>query len=337
MVETGHPVHFDTRQALGALPWFEEDAGALRLADASVGPVIDVHTHYALPALRASTDLFAETPDSDLLLGRCCSHHLDVYANQNFSPRELRALKRELVLGGIWGRGKRLHHTAVNMARDMQSMGVVHQVVLGIDTVVPTRHVELTLDTGRRREDATPYGSVYPRRRKAREHFEEQLHRGARGIKIHPPNMMIRPDDERAMEIYDWCGKEGLVVFWHCGPAGIEPRRQQACGQVRYYERPLREHPETTFVLGHSGARQHREAIELAKRYPNAILDLSCISLGQMRDVIAEVDPSRLMFGSDWPFYHPVLPLAKVLILTEGRPALRRQILHDNAARLLGL
>ncbi len=332
-----YPVRFDTRQALGALPWFEEDGDSLRLADPSIGPVVDVHTHYALPAVRASADLWAETPDSDLLLGSCCAHHLDVYANENFSPSELWALKRELVLGGFWGRGKRLHHTAVNMARDMQSMGVVHQIVLGLDMSVPTRHVALTLDTGARREDATPYGSVHPRRRKARERFEEQLHRGARGIKIHPPMMTTRPDDPRAMEIYGWCGQEGLPVFWHCGPAGIEPRRQQACGQVRLYERPLREHPDTTFVLGHAGAQQCREAIALALRYPNAMLDLSCISLGQMREVIDRVDPARLLFGSDWPFYHPVLPLAKVLIATEGRPALRRQILYDNAARLLGL
>jgi predicted TIM-barrel fold metal-dependent hydrolase len=56
-----------------------------------------------------------------------------------------------------------------------------------------------------------------------------------------------------------------------------------------------------------------------------------------MRQVIEEADLDRIVFGTDWPFYHHALPLAKVLILTEGRPALRRKILHDNAARLLGL
>jgi len=41
------------------------------------------------------------------------------------------------------------------------------------------------------------------------------------------------------------------------------------------------------------------------------------------------------VFGSDWPFYHPVLPLAKLLVATQDRPHLRAAILHDNAARLL--
>jgi predicted TIM-barrel fold metal-dependent hydrolase len=64
---------------------------------------------------------------------------------------------------------------------------------------------------------------------------------------------------------------------------------------------------------------------------------VSCISLSQMRQVIAEADPDRIVYGTDWPFYHHALALAKVLVATEGRPALRRKILHDNAARLLGL
>jgi len=54
-----------------------------------------------------------------------------------------------------------------------------------------------------------------------------------------------------------------------------------------------------------------------------------------MRDLLAEGDTDRIVFGSDWPFYHPVLPLAKVLIALEGRPEVRSKILHDNAARLL--
>jgi hypothetical protein len=138
------------------------------------------------------------------------------------------------------------------------------------------------------------------------------------------------------MTIYGWCGEVGVPVFWHCGPAGIELKLGAYCGQVRFYEAPLRAFPKTTFVLGHAGALQHAEAIRLYREYPNAWFDLSCLSVGQIRDILAQTDDrSRLLFGSDWPFYHPVLPLAKVLIVTEGDPVLRRKILHDNAARLL--
>jgi len=330
------PVAFETRAALAQLPWFEEDHGRLMLTDRSVGPVIDVHTHFALPMLSIhDVDLERETPDSNLLLGRCCAHHLDRYANQCFTPRELSALMRELLVGGLTGRGKRPDHTAPNLSRDMRDVGVVHSMVLAIDMFFPNHHPRDTLQTAAKHGEFTGYGSVHPRARRARERFEEQLHWGARGMKMHPSNQTFRPDAASAMRIYRWCGDEGIAVFWHCGPAGIEPKLGQYLSQVRFYERPIRENPRTTFVLGHAGALQHREALALQKRYANAWLDISSLSLQQLRDLIDEGDTSRILFGSDWPFYHPVLPLAKVLIATEGRPAVRKAILHDNAARLL--
>ncbi len=44
-----------------------------------------------------------------------------------------------------------------------------------------------------------------------------------------------------------------------------------------------------------------------------------------------------MVYGSDWPFYHQAIALAKVLMATEDRPELRRPVLYDNAARLLKL
>lgn len=327
---------FQSRNALAELPWFDVHHGELVLSDRTVGPIIDVHTHYCLPTLaNTRLDMTRETPDSNLLLGICCAHHLDVYANRCFSESELRALKRELLVGGLHGKGKRADHTAPNLARDMRAMNVVRSVVIGVDIGLPSFHVRDTLETARTRDDVVGYGSVHPRSRRAKEKFEEQVHLGARGIKIHPPNMFTRPDHPGAMRVYRWCGEAGIPVFWHCGPAGIEPALGAYCAQVRFYEPALREHPNTTFVLGHSGATQHREGLALHRRYRNAWLDISCVSLQQLRELIAEGDTDRMVFGSDWPFYHPVLPLAKVLIATEGQPEVRRKILHDNAARLL--
>lgn len=340
---TDYPLRYATRDALADLPWFEMDHGQIVLADKSIGPVIDTHTHYALPSVgTAAIDLDAapalDSGEIPLLLGRCCAHHLDVYANQCFTPTELTGLKRELIRGGVRGKGLRKYWTAPNLAMDMASMGVVHAFVLGIDMPVPTPHVKRTLAKAKTRSDVTGYGSVYPRSLRPRHKFEEQMHDGARGMKMHPPNMFMRPDAPRMMKIYKWCGEENIPVFWHCGPAGIEPKLGQYCGQVRHYEAPLREYPKTQFVLGHSGALQHLEAIELYKKYPNAWLDLSCVSLGQMQDILSTCgDHDRLLFGSDWPFYHPILPLAKTLIATEGKPKLRSMILHDNAARLMDL
>lgn len=334
--EEAFEVRFATRLALAALPWFEEDHGEIILADRSVGPIIDTHTHYALPSLSIhSIDTGRETPDSNLLLGRCCAHHLDVRANQCFSPTELQALKRDLLLGGITGRGKRRDHTAPNLARDMRQMNVTSSLVLGIDLAFPNNHATETLKRARLRSEVVGYGSVHPRSSRRKTRLEEQLHLGARGIKLHPPNQFFRPDAAYAMSLYRLCGAENLPVFFHAGPAGIEPKINQSFAQMSFYERPIREVPEADFVLGHAGSLQHREAIAMQRKYKNVWLEISGLSLGQLREVITEADTDRILFGSDWPFYHPVLPLAKVLIVTHGQPELRAKILHDNAARLI--
>lgn len=330
------PLRFETRVALAELPWFEVDHGEVVLSDRSVGPVIDMHTHYALPSLSVHRiDIERETPDSNLLLGACCAHHLDIRANRCFTDTDLRDLKRELIVGALTGRGKRRDHTAPNLARDMRSVNVVRSAVLAIDMAIPNRHPHETLRVSRTRTEAVGYGSVHPRALRARERFEEQMHLGARGIKLHPPNQLFYPDSESAMRIYRWCGEEGIPLIWHSGPAGIEPRLGQHFAQMWRYERPLRELPGTDFILGHAGSLQHREAIALQKKYKNTWLEISGLSLEQLRDVLREGDTDRVVFGSDWPFYHPVLPLAKVLIATEGQPELRQKVLYDNAARLL--
>lgn len=66
---------------------------------------------------------------------------------EEFNPRELSALMRELVLGGLTGRGKRADHTAPNLSRDMRDVGVVHSMVLAIDMAFPNQHPRKTLHT----------------------------------------------------------------------------------------------------------------------------------------------------------------------------------------------
>ena len=84
-------------------------------------------------------------------------------------------------------------------------------------------------------------------------------------------------------------------------------------------------------------ALQFDEALALQRRHPNVWLETSSQSLANVRRLVAEGDPNRIVHGSDWPFYHPAISVAKVLIATEGRPDVRHRILWANGARLLGI
>ena len=56
-----------------------------------------------------------------------------------------------------------------------------------------------------------------------------------------------------------------------------------------------------------------------------------------MRTILDRADPERVVYGSDWPFYHQAIGIAKVLMATVGNPELRRKVLYGNAAALLNL
>ena len=157
------------------------------------------------------------------------------------------------------------------------------------------------------------------------------------GIKLHPTVQIFRPDDRCAAQVYRGCGDRGLVVLIHCGPVGIAPALGEYLTQVHWYEEPIRKHPNTKFVLAHAGALQFAEATELARKYPNVYLEISGQSLRGIRLMIEQVDPSRILLGSDWPFYHQAIGMAKVLMLTETNKKLRRDILYNNAVKLLNL
>jgi uncharacterized protein len=329
---------FDRLQDLARLPWFDVDGDRLVTSDPSVGPIIDMHAHYALPTLwPRRVDLQRSTAETELLLPCCARHDLDVYANKNFGELGIKRLKRALVVGGLTGGGGRPTHTVPNLARDCKDLGIVHSAILAIDLGLPSKSVGETVAAAKAGPSTTAFGSVHPRRRRPKEKLEDQLHAGARGLKLHPQLQQFMPAAPAAMALYTLAARERIPVLWHCGPVGIELASARKFVQIPNYEPPLAEHPDTTFILGHAGAMACDQAIGLQRRHANAYLEVSCISLGQMRQVVAEADPDRIVYGTDWPFYHHGLALAKVLVATEGRPELRRKILHDNAARLLRL
>lgn len=331
------PIRFANAYELATLPWFELENGEL-IVDPAIGPAIDVHTHLALSyVLPRSVDLLREWPRTEHYLSLDRPLDLDVYANKNFSARDLAALEHDLVWGSLGSGGMRRTHTIPNLEREMRGLQVTKSVLLAIDFPVLSDNAGSWLEAARGREDIVVFGSVHPYKPGMERELDRQVALGAKGIKVHPAVQTVLPQDRRAMRLYKLCGARKLPVFFHCGPVGIEPPLGRFLTQVRHYEKPIRDNPDTVFVLGHSGALQLDVALELARQYPNVWLEISSQSLSNVRRLLDEADDTRLLFGSDWPFYHQAVPLAKLLIATVGREAQRARVLHENAARLLGL
>lgn len=334
---------------LASLPWFSlDDAGRLVCTDASVPRAIDVHCHLGMSVLLAPRlDLQARTSRVRHLLD-CdaeqpgCRLDLDVYANGNFTEATLKDLRWHTLAQGLWGSAYAATQTIPNLLDEMDAMRVRQAFLLPIKMGLPLQD-DLT---ERWREAVREAGagarllgglSVHPRSGTRIEEMRRHAAAGARLMKLHPTVQAFYPDDAALMPLYEEAERLGLVVFFHGGRAGIEPESRQHYAIPRHYEAVLSNFPRLQVVLGHAGARDHEAMLELALRHDNAWLGIHGQSVTNLDRMIERSGGDRLLFGTDWPFYHIGMSLAKVLICTDRpgrRGELRRRILRDNALAL---
>ena len=336
-------------RGLAELPWFEIDgSGQLRCTVEELPPAFDAHAHLGMSLLFApEIDLQARTGRVRHLLdcdGRepGCELDLDVYMNANFTDADLRALRIGAVAQLTWGNSAAATHTVPNLLAEMDATGVRRALVLPIAFGLPfgddlTERFMRAIEVSGAGDRLVRGASVHCADEEAVEKLERYAAAGARAVKLHPAGQRFFPDSAAAMKVYEACGRLGLVVFFHAGRAGIEPEYTHQFTVMRNYEPMLKRFPEVNFVLGHAGARDIADAVPLAKRYPNAWMEIHGQGVTNLHELIERVGSERLLFGTDWPFYHLAATLAKVLIVSEGKPDLRRAILHGNADRLFGL
>jgi len=160
---------------------------------------------------------------------------------------------------------------------------------------------------------------------------------GARMIKLHPTVQRFYPDDPDMMEVYEACDRLGLRVFFHSGRAGIEPEVTHRYALPRHYEEAIRSFPNVQFILGHSGARDFEGMLQVGAPLENAWFGIHGQGVTRLDELVRATGGERLLFGTDWPFYHLAATLAKVLIVTEDEASIRDAILRGNAERLFGM
>lgn len=153
---------------------------------------------------------------------------------------------------------------------------------------------------------------------------------GFRGLKLHPVSSLAHPSGEDTIALIRKAGELGVPTLFHCGdepmttPLSIAPAAV-AC-------------PDSLIILGHMGGYFHvDEAIDVAERHPNIVLETSAMPYpAKIREAVERIGAERVIFGSDGPVSSPVLEREKVMIagLTPENAAL---VLGDNAAKLLAL
>lgn len=151
-----------------------------------------------------------------------------------------------------------------------------------------------------------------------------------RGLKLHPFGYVMHPASEPTLALIRHAASLGVPTLFHCGDEEFTLPLQVAEAAAAV--------PEATIILGHMGGYFHvRDAIRVAKRYPNLVLETSAMPYPRMiKEAVQEVGAERVLFASDGPGCDPTIELEKLRRagLSAADEAL---VLHGNIERLLGV
>lgn len=151
----------------------------------------------------------------------------------------------------------------------------------------------------------------------------------------------------QAVEVYGFCG---IKVHRHDGSISREiceaarafclPVLYDVIGEVAQVELLASEYPEIPFIIPHLGSfgddwKAHKGLIDLMVRYPNVHSDTSGVRrFDYLEEAVHRAGARKILFGSDGPWLHPGIELAKVLAL-DLSPEDRELILGKNLLRLV--
>jgi len=325
---------------LANLDYFEiNDDDELVLSDGVADRIIDAHTHIGFSFLGGPpVDLDREDEDIKTFFPATGNRvDLTKYSGKSFDEVSGPISQKETVKKAFTKSGFAGTHTPKNLLKDMDRNRITHSILLAIDFNLGalSRNSEHFMKACRMYPQLIPFVSVHPgdmlMEHKTRK-FREQ---GAIGMKIHPPMQFVRANSRKCMKLTKLCGELGMPAFFHSGASDIQPEFQKDYCRIEHWWTPVQAHPETTFVLAHGGIYFWEDLIELAVENENVWIELSGQPPSHIKQMIDAGLEDRMMFGSDWPYYIEALPLAKVLLATEGAPEIREKIIYSNARRLL--
>jgi uncharacterized protein len=142
------------------------------------------------------------------------------------------------------------------------------------------------------------------------------------GIKLH------RHDARISREICDVARGYGLPVLY------------DVMGEVSVVELIAREYPSVDFVIPHLGSfsddwRAQQALIDHLVRHPNVYTDTSGVRrFDLLEDAVRRAGAHKVLFGSDGPWLHPGVELAKVRLLRLP-PEEEQLVLGGNLLRLV--
>lgn len=152
---------------------------------------------------------------------------------------------------------------------------------------------------------------------------------GIRGIKLHPYMHGCRCDNTNYSAAYEAADGRKCPVLIHT--SGVD--------DVVAIDKLAANYKNAIFIIGHGGAdiRGMKMAVEVVNRHENVFVD-TAVSLafeGNIEWFVKEMGDTKILFGSDMPFYDPRPTLGRIVYADISDDA-KRAILGLNLVKILG-
>jgi predicted TIM-barrel fold metal-dependent hydrolase len=201
-----------------------------------------------------------------------------------------------------------------------------------------------------------PFVTVDPRRPGSKDFVKMcREEHGAKGLKLHP-GAGFSPESWEVLDLVESIADYSMPVVVHTGES-VPPTSSRYSNPV-YLDKMLLEFPDAPVIAAHMGNGMHAQLFGLARYRPNLFTDLSAWQTTArfqyqefariVRSAIDHMGPDRILFGTDSPFFWPVVPEADYVSMIKrlssdeaGGARLTEEevekILGLNARRLFGL
>jgi predicted TIM-barrel fold metal-dependent hydrolase len=221
------------------------------------------------------------------------------------------------------------------LADDMKSLldqvGIDHAVVFGLGRATEEDRVRPVLDAVQRYpERFTGFFWANPWETGSRAAFVRAVREyGLRGLKLHPIIDSYQANHSVVFPLLEAAGELGVPVTIHSHQPGSQPA---LIGDL------ANRFPTVTVIMAHMGMAAYKDAIYVAQKEPNIILETSAQPWTHriIRGAADKIGVHRIVYGSDAPLHHPKVELTKIEVAGLD-PEQRALVLGGNIARIVGI
>jgi uncharacterized protein len=227
-----------------------------------------------------------------------------------------------------------------DLRRHMSDSGISKSVILPLakgkeDTSTLNDWILATSGDG-----LIPFGAVHPFMENLEAELDRLASRGVRGVKMMPLLQEVYPDDPRCERLYEALIEKKMILVTHAGRDPLE--RKEIFGTPERFARTIECYPDLQLDLAHLGGLRMWDEVNrhLLPAGRNVYFDTAYVSFymnrREMAEMIKDIGPERVIFGSDYPWEDPGRA-AKIIMDLDLSEEEKDAVLCRNAAKLIGL